>query len=85
MGEKTLSEIIADVEESDNNEGKRLVLDHLKNTGLIIQTISEDDPNCDCDFRFHQIVGRGHYLWYVDGQFADEVDVWLSLSANEDR
>lgn len=82
-GEQILSTVIADAGESRDEDGKRLVLTHLRRTEFMMRTLKEFDPDCDCNFRFHQVVAGGRYLWYVGGQFADEIDVWLDLSSDE--
>ena len=73
-----LTLLIDEVKTSDDAEAKQDVISHLQRTKFVIRSSTNFNPDCDCTFRFHQIVARDKYLWYTDGQFADEVAVWLT-------
>lgn len=60
------------------------VVVHLQQTRFVIYTSEPFLPECDCEFRFHQVMGSGNYLWYVVGQgFADELEVWLEFEPGD--
>ena len=80
-GKKIIEKCIADVKAADESSGTEIVMKHLKNTVAIAKISTSSELQCDCDFRFHQAVALGDFIWYVDGRgFADDVETYLELS-----
>ena len=83
-GHELVRSALQDIVHLPESDEVSLVREHLRRTVSVAWTSKPFDPACDCDFRFHQLVARPDFLWYIEGKgFSDDVEEWLVIDQAE--
>ena len=79
-GRNIIQSCMRELEGRERTKDVLMVSDHLKKTRVIILTSEVFLPDCDCDYRFHQLVQRPGFIDYIGGKgYYGDVDCYLEL------
>lgn len=79
-GNEIIESCTSDTNNAGVSKGREAVLQHLEKAKAVVKSSITSNLQCDCDYRFHQAIATGAFLWYVDGLgFADDVEIYLEL------